>query len=97
MEEKELTYLCEFDENGNRGETYDTAGMSKEEKQSKLDAGFVEIAEEEWNYLVGNRGQGDNNTGYIYDVATKKVKSAPPAPEPTTAAMHRRDFRSACR
>lgn len=87
MEEKELTYLCKFDENGNRGETYDTAGMSKEEKQSKLDDGFIEITEEEWHYLVGNKGQGDNSTGYIYDVANKKVKSAPPAPEPTKAEV----------
>ena len=78
-----LTYLCKFDEKGNRGETYDTAGMSKEEKQSKLDDGFIEITEEEWHYLVGNKGQGDNGTGYIYDVANKEVKSAPPAPEPT--------------
>lgn len=78
-----LTYLCKFDENGNRGETYDTAGMSKEEKQLKLDSGFIEITEEEWHYLVGNKGQGDNGTGYIYDVAAKQVKSAPPAPEPT--------------
>lgn len=80
-----LTYLCKFDENGTRGETYDTAGMSKEEKQSKLDDGFIEITEEEWHYLVGNKGQGDNGTGYIYDVANKEVKSAPPAPEPTKA------------
>ena len=80
-----LTYLCKFDENGTRGETYDTAGMSKEEKQSKLDAGFIEITEEEWHYLVGNKGQGANGTGYIYDVANKEVKSAPPAPEPTKA------------
>lgn len=79
-----LTYLCKFDENGNRGETYDTAGMSKEEKQSKLDSGFIEITEEEWHYLVGNKGQGDNGTGYIYDVANKKVKSAP---EPTKAEV----------
>lgn len=78
-----LTYLCKFDEKGNRGETYDTAGMSKEEKQSKLDNGFIEITEEEWHYLVGNKGAGDNGTGYIYDVANKEVKSAPPAPEPT--------------
>ena len=78
-----LTYLCKFDENGNRGETYDTASMSKEEKQSKLDDGFIEITEEEWHYLVGNKGQGDNGAGYIYDVANKKVKSAPAAPEPT--------------
>ena len=87
MEEKELTYLCKFDENGTRGETYDTAGMSKEEKQSKLDNGFIEITEEEWHYLVGNKGQGDNGAGYIYDVANKKVKSAPPAPEPTKAEV----------
>ena len=87
QEIQELTYLCKFDADGNRGETYDTAGMSDEEKQSKLDDGFIEITEEEWHYLVGNKGAGDNGTGYIYDVANEKVKSAPPAPEPTKAEV----------
>ena len=73
----EITFLCKFDTEGNRGETYDTAGMSDEDKQTKLDNGFVEITSEQWHYLVGNKGNGDNGTGYIFDVENKQVKSAP--------------------
>ena len=73
----EITFLCKFDSDGNRGETHDTAGMSDEDKQAKLDDGFIEITAEQWHYLVGNRGKGDNGTGYIFDVENKQVKSAP--------------------
>lgn len=58
-------YLCLFDENGRRGETHLACEFSESEKQKMLEAGFVEISEEEWNYYVGNKGMGDNGTGYI--------------------------------
>ena len=73
----EIAFLCKFDTDGNRGETYDTVGMSDEDKQTKLDNGFIEITSEQWHYLVGNKGNGDNGTGYIYDIENKQVKSAP--------------------
>ena len=73
----EITFLCKFDTDGKRDETYATVGMSDEDKQTKLDNGFVEITSEQWHYLVGNRGNGDNGTGYIYDIENKQVKSAP--------------------
>jgi hypothetical protein len=78
MEEKELTYLCKFDENGRRGETYLSCEYSDEEKQEMFNKGFVEIDESEWNYYVGNMGEGDNGTGYIRDPQTGKPVSAPP-------------------
>lgn len=60
-----ITYLAKFDADGKRGATYPTAGMSDEEKQQKIAEGYIEISEEDWNYYVGNMGEGENGTGYI--------------------------------
>lgn len=62
---EETKYLCLFNSEGRRGETYLSCEYSESEKQKMLEAGFVEISEEDWNYYVGNRGMGDNGTGYI--------------------------------
>ena len=45
----------------------------------------MEISDEDYQHYVGNRGTGDNGTGYIRDPKTGKPVSAPPAPpvEPT--------------
>jgi hypothetical protein len=75
---EETKYLCLFDENGRRGETHLACEFSESEKQKMLEAGFVEISEEEWNYYVGNKGMGDNGTGYIRDPQTGKPVPAPP-------------------
>lgn len=74
-------YLCLFDENGRRGETHLACEFSESEKQKMLEAGFVEISEEEWNYYVGNKGMGDNGTGYIRGKDGKPVSA--PAHVPT--------------
>ena len=74
----ENKYLCLFDKNGRRGATYLACEYSAEEKQKMLEAGFLEISEEEWEYYVGNHGAGDNGTGYIRDTETGKPVSAPP-------------------
>ena len=71
------TYLAKFDSDGNRGATYPTAGMSDEEKAEKIADGYIEISEEDWNYYVGNRGNGANGTGYIRG-ADGKPTDAPP-------------------
>lgn len=89
MEEKELpivetkprTYLCRFDADGRRGETHLSIDYSDTEKQKKLEAGFVEITEEEWDYYVGNKGTGDNGTGYIRGKDGKPISA--PAYVPT--------------
>lgn len=75
MEEK--GYLCKFDEIGRRGETYPACEYTAEQKEAMIADGFVEISEEDWNYYVGNKGMGDNGTGYIRDTETGKPVSAP--------------------
>ena len=79
-----MNYMSLFDTDGKRVTSVPCDDDLTDEKKTALEVdGYVEIDEDEWNYLVGNKGQGDNGTGYIYDVANKEVKSAPPAPEPT--------------
>ncbi len=76
--------LSKFDEYGRRitsvveGIHYTT----NEEKQSYIDSGYIETSEEDWNYYIGNHGEGENGTGYIRDPNTGKPIPAPPL-EPT--------------
>lgn len=70
-------YLCLFDENGIRCETRLSVEYTDEQKVDMLKNGYVEITQEEWEYYVGNRGMGDNGTGYIRDTETGKPVSAP--------------------
>lgn len=53
------------------------------EKAALIADGCIEITETDYNKLLGNAGDGDNGTGYIYDSKVKTVVSAPAAPEPT--------------
>jgi hypothetical protein len=59
------TYLCQFDSEGRRKETLLTCEFTDEEKQQKIAEGYIEISQEDWNYYVGNKGNGANGTGYI--------------------------------
>ena len=77
----EQTYLCKFDSNGKRTETLLTCEFTEEEKQQKIADGYIEISEEDWNYYVGNKGQGANGTGYIRGKDGKPVDA--PAYVPT--------------
>lgn len=77
VEPKSLTYLCRFDEQGRRGETHLSCDYTEEQKAEMLKNGFVEISQEDWDYYVGNKGMGDNGTGYIRDSKTGKPVSAP--------------------
>lgn len=70
------TYLCKFDDQGYRRETYLTCRYSEKAKAEMIANGFVEITEDEWDYYVGNMGEGDNGTGYIR--VNGKPISAPP-------------------
>ena len=78
----ENEYLAKFDAVGHRETTvvsgvhYETEG----ERQKHLDDGFIPITDEDYQYYIGNRGMGDNSTGYIRDPKTGKPVSAPPAP-----------------
>ena len=46
-------------------------------KEKLISDGYVEISDEDYQYYVGNKGQGDNGTGYIRDSTTGKPISAP--------------------
>ena len=68
----ENTYLYLFDTQGHRQETLLACEFSEEEKAEKIEAGYIEISQEDWEYYVGNKG-----TGYIRDPQTGKPVSAP--------------------
>lgn len=70
-----MAYLARFDKSGKCKAIYLAGTKSAEET-----AGCVEISDEEWAYYIGNRGAGDNGTGYVRDTKTGKPVSAPPAP-----------------
>ena len=78
---EETKYLCLFDSDGRRGETYLVCEYSEEQKAEMLEKGFVEISQEEWEYYVGNKGNGDNGTGYIRGKDGKPISA--PAYVPT--------------
>jgi hypothetical protein len=69
-------YLCKFDSNGYRKETYLSCEYTDEQKAEMIEDGYVEITQNEWEYYVGNHGDGDNGTGYIR--VNGKPISAPP-------------------
>ena len=76
-----MTYLCKFDENGKRSAAYPVdVDMTPEKKQAYADDGYIPISDEDYQHYIGNRGAGDNGTGYIRDPKTGKPVSAPPAP-----------------
>lgn len=76
-----MTYLCKFDENGKRSAAYPVdVDMTPEKKQAYADDDYIPISDEDYQHYIGNRGAGDNGTGYIRDPKTGKPVSAPPAP-----------------
>ena len=70
-----MAYLARFDESG-KCKAIHLAGTKSAEELAEC----VEISDEDWAHYVGNRGMGDNGTGYIRDPKTGKPVSAPPAP-----------------
>ena len=74
-------YLTKFDDGGHR-ETTVINGVhyaTDEERQMYIDDGYISISEEDYQHYIGNRGVGENGSGYIRDVVTGKPVSAPPA------------------
>lgn len=77
-----MEYLAKFDTVGHR-ETTVVSGVhytADEERQKYIDDGCIPISDEDYQTYIGNRGAGDNGTGYIRDPKTGKPVSAPPAP-----------------
>ena len=81
--------LSKFDEAGGRMATvfpcvhYNT----DEERQTYITDGYIPISDEDYQHYIGNRGTGDNGTGYIRDPKTGKPVSAPPAPPVETTEV----------
>ena len=81
----ENEYLAKFDAVGYR-ETTVVSGVhyaTDEERQKYLEDGYIVISDEDYQHYIGNRGAGDNGTGYLRDPQTGKPVSAalpPPAP-----------------
>ena len=74
--------LAKFDAQGRRRATV-LSGIhytTDEERQTYINDGYIPISEEDYQHYIGNRGAGDNGTGYIRDTKTGKPVSAPPAP-----------------
>lgn len=75
----ENEYLAKFDAVGYR-ETTVVSGVhyaTDEERQKYLEDGYIVISDEDYQHYIGNRGAGDNGTGYIRDPKTGKPVSAP--------------------
>ena len=77
-----MEYLAKFDEQGNRLATVCTFVhyTTDEERQSYITDGYIPISDEDYQYYIGNRGMGENGTGYIRDKETGKPVSARPVP-----------------
>lgn len=74
--------LAKFDAQGRRRATV-LSGIHyiwDDKRQKYIDEGYIPISEEDYQCYVGNRGAGDNGTGYVRDTKTGKPVSAPPAP-----------------
>lgn len=77
-----MEMLSKFDAHGVRIATV-LSGVhytSDEERQKYINDGYIPISDESYQHYIGNRGMGDNGTGYIRDPKTEKPVSAPPAP-----------------
>ena len=78
----ETEYLAKFDAAGHRESTvaFGIHYTNKEDRQKYINDGYIPISDEDYQHYIGNRGAGENGTGYIRDKKTGKPVSAPPAP-----------------
>ena len=88
----ETEYIAKFKNDGHR-ETPVVSGVhysTDDERQTYINDGYIPISDEDYQYYIGNRGAGDNGTGYIRNPETGKPVSAPPAPavEPKPAESY---------
>lgn len=74
----ETFYYCKFDTKGRRTTSIDELQVESYGGEAKLLAdGYVKVSLDDYMYYVGNKGMGDNGTGYIRG-ADGKPTSAPP-------------------
>ena len=76
-----MKYMTLFDSSGVRVTSVPCDNDLTDGKKATLEAdGYVEIDEDEWNYYVGNKGNGANGTGYIRGKDGKPVDAPAYAP-----------------
>ena len=77
-----MDILSKFDAHGVRIATVLSGAhyTTDAERQRYIDNGYILVSNEDYQHYIGNRGAGDNGTGYIRDTKTGKPVSAPPAP-----------------
>jgi len=78
----ETEYISKFDDSSRR-ETTVVKGIhytTDEERQAYINDGYISISDEDYQHYIGNRGTGDNGTGYIRDSITGRPVSAPSEP-----------------
>ena len=78
----ETEYLAKFDAAGRRESTvaFGIHYTNKEDRQTYINDGYIPISDEDYQHYIGNRGAGENGTGYIRDKKTGTPICAPPAP-----------------
>lgn len=73
-----MYYLCKFDETGKREASIPSTMIDRYGGEEKLTReGYIKITTDDYQYYVGNKGAGNNGTGYIRDTETGKPVSAP--------------------
>jgi hypothetical protein len=73
-----MYYLCKFDETGKREASIPSTMIDRYGGEEKLTKeGYIKITTDDYQYYVGNKGAGDNGTGYVRDNITGKPISAP--------------------
>lgn len=71
------TYYCKFDTEGKRSDTVPDFIASSRGGVDKLIAdGYIKITDDEYQYYAGNRGNGDNGTGYVRGADGKPISAA---------------------
>lgn len=75
-----MEYLAKFDDAGHRKSTviHGVHYTTDTERKKYIGDGYIPISDEDYQTYIGNRGTGDNGTGYIRDAKTGKPVSAPP-------------------
>lgn len=81
-----MVYYCKFDESGHRDDTITQWQVEAHGGEAKLLAdGYIKVPDEDYQMYVGNKGNGDNGTGYIRGKDGKPI-SAPAAEVVITTA-----------
>lgn len=73
-----MYYLCKFSKEGKLETSIPSALFNNYGGEKELlNKGYIKVNTDDYNYYVGNKGAGDNGTGYIRDTETGKPVSAP--------------------